>query len=71
VPTLILTPEHDTLIGQDAATTLRRGIPGAVEHVLPRTGHMFRFTHPVRYASHVAEFLDARVATPAQAGESH
>jgi pimeloyl-ACP methyl ester carboxylesterase len=64
VPTLILTPEHDTLIGQDAAATLRTGIPDAVEHVLPRTGHMFRFTHPVLYASHIAEFLDARVAPP-------
>jgi len=61
VPTLILTPEHDTLIGEDAATRLRTGIPDAVEHVLPRTGHMFRFTHPTLYASHVEEFLSSRV----------
>jgi pimeloyl-ACP methyl ester carboxylesterase len=61
VPTLILTPEHDTLIGEDAATVLRTGIPDAVEHVLPRTGHMFRFTHPTLYASHVEDFLSARV----------
>lgn len=66
VPTLILTPEHDTLIGEDAATTLRTGIPDAVEHVLLRTGHMFRFTHPVGYASRITEFLDSRVPTPAQ-----
>lgn len=66
VPTLILTPEHDTLIGEDAATILRTGIPDAVEHVLPRTGHMFRFTHPVGYASRISEFLDSRLPTPAQ-----
>lgn len=65
VPTLILTPEHDTLIGEQAATVLRTRIPGAVEHVLPRTGHMFRFTHPVRYATHIAQFLTARVTIPA------
>lgn len=63
VPTLILTPEHDTLIGEDAATVMRRGIPDVVEHVLPRTGHMFRFTHPGIYSRHIAEFLAARVPT--------
>jgi pimeloyl-ACP methyl ester carboxylesterase len=61
VPTLILTPEHDTLIGEHAATVLRSGIPGAVEHLLPGTGHMLRFTHPRRYATHIAEFLAARL----------
>lgn len=61
VPTLILTPEHDTLIGEDAATVLRRGIADSVEHVLPRTGHMFRFTHPETYSQHVADFLRRRV----------
>jgi pimeloyl-ACP methyl ester carboxylesterase len=61
VPTLILTPEHDTLIGEGAAAILRRGISDSVEHVLPRTGHMFRFTHPVTYSQHIAEFLYARV----------
>ena len=60
VPTLILTPAHDTLIGEDAATQLRTDIPDAVEHVLPRTGHMFRFIHPTLYASHVEEFLSSR-----------
>lgn len=62
VPTLILTPEHDTLIGEDAAAILRRGIPDSVEHLLPRTGHMFRFTHPVTYSQHIADFLAARLA---------
>jgi pimeloyl-ACP methyl ester carboxylesterase len=62
VPTLILTPDHDTLIGEQAATELRTGIPDAVEHVLPATGHMFRFTHPHRYAAHAAEFLAARLS---------
>lgn len=62
VPALILTPDHDTLIGEDAAAILRRGIPDSVEHVLPRTGHMFRFTHPVTYSQHIADFLGARLA---------
>ncbi len=61
VPTLILTPEHDTLIGEEAATIMRTGLPDAVEHVLPRAGHMFRFTHPARYSSHIEEFLSARL----------
>jgi pimeloyl-ACP methyl ester carboxylesterase len=67
VPTLILTPEHDTLIGEHAATVLRTGIPDAVEHVLPDTGHMLRFTHPRRYAAHVAEFLSSRLPVMASA----
>ena len=33
-----------------------------LEHVLPRTGHMFRFTHPVTYSQHIADFLAARLA---------
>jgi pimeloyl-ACP methyl ester carboxylesterase len=66
VPTLILTPEHDTLIGEEAAGILRGGIPDAVEHVLPRTGHMFRFTHPVTYSGHIRDFLNRRLSrTPA------
>lgn len=65
-PTLILTPEHDILIGEHAAAVLRHGIPDAVEHVLPATGHMLRFTHPRRYAAHIAEFFAVRL-TPAPA----
>jgi len=57
VPTLILTPEDDTLIGPDAAQVLREGIPNAVERVLPRTGHMFRLSHPVLYGEAIASFL--------------
>lgn len=67
VPTLILTPEHDTLIGADAAAILRRGVPDAVEHVVPRTGHMLRFTHPVTYAEQIATFLRTRLPTPTAA----
>jgi pimeloyl-ACP methyl ester carboxylesterase len=63
VPTLILTPEQDTLIGEDAATILRRGIRDSVEHVIARTGHMFRFTHPVTYGQHIADFLQSRIPT--------
>lgn len=69
VPTLILTPEHDRLIGEDAATILRRGIRDSVEHVLPRTGHMFRFTHPVTYSRHIADFIRTRIPTMARTVE--
>lgn len=57
VPTLILTPEEDRLIGREAAQALLNGIPGSAETVLPRTGHMFRFSHPNAYSKAVAAFL--------------
>jgi pimeloyl-ACP methyl ester carboxylesterase len=57
VPTLILTPSHDKLIGENAARVLREGIPGAREAVLDRTGHMFRFSHPEAYGQAVDEFI--------------
>ena len=61
VPTLILTPGHDVLIGEAAATVMLAGIPDATEVVLDRTGHMFRFTHPARYSRVIDEFLAGRV----------
>jgi len=57
IPTLVLTPEHDRLIGPDAATELVQGIPCAREQVLEGTGHLLRFTHPRRYAEAVEAFL--------------
>jgi pimeloyl-ACP methyl ester carboxylesterase len=66
VPTLILTPSHDVLIGEDAAKTMLTGIPDDREVTLPRTGHMFRFSHPVSYATAVEDFL-ATVPTTRQA----
>ena len=57
VPTLILTPEEDRLIGREAAQILLNGIPGSEERVLPRTGHMFRFSHPGAYSTVVAGFV--------------
>ena len=57
VPTLILTPQHDTLVGSAATTTLLSGIPDAREVVLPNTGHMLRFTHPEAYAAAIEAFL--------------
>lgn len=57
VPTLILTPEDDRLIGNEAAGILLGGIPGSREVVLPRTGHIFRFSHPDRYSEAVRTFL--------------
>ncbi|WP_067969337.1 alpha/beta fold hydrolase [Nocardiopsis trehalosi] len=61
VPTLVLTPAHDVLIGAGAARVLLDGIPDARETVLPRTGHMFRFTHPSAYARAVDEFTAQHV----------
>lgn len=60
VPTLILTPSHDQLIGEQAARVMLDGIPDATEVVLPDTGHMFRFSHPVTYATAIRDFLAAR-----------
>jgi pimeloyl-ACP methyl ester carboxylesterase len=57
VPTLILTPEDDTLIGPDAARVLREGIRNSVGVVLERTGHMFRLSHPTRYAEAIRNFF--------------
>lgn len=61
VPTLILTPEEDRLIGREAAGILLKGIKTAQEVVMPRTGHMFRFSHPGAYSLEVRKFLQ-RVA---------
>jgi pimeloyl-ACP methyl ester carboxylesterase len=57
VPTLIITPSDDRLIGQEAAKTMLDGIVGARETVLERTGHMFRFSHPDRYSRTIDTFL--------------
>lgn len=57
VPTLVLTPEHDRLIGPAAAADLVAGMPNAREVVLNGTGHLLRFTHPHRYAEAVETFL--------------
>jgi len=61
VPTLIVTPSHDKLIGPRAAEVMLDGIRDATEVVLDRTGHMFRFTHPHTYAAAVEAFIASRV----------
>lgn len=58
VPTLILTPEEDKLIGEEASGVLLKGIKNSREVVMPRTGHMFRFSHPSAYSFEVKKFLD-------------
>ncbi|CAQ01100.1 alpha/beta fold hydrolase [Clavibacter sepedonicus] len=63
VPTLLLTPEDDRLVGPAAAAALRDGLPHARELVIPGTGHMLRFTHPERYADAVDAFVRAEVGT--------
>ena len=61
VPTLILTPSHDQLIGPEATRVMLDGLPDATEVVLERTGHMFRFTHPETYAAAIESFIAERV----------
>ncbi|WP_433199402.1 alpha/beta fold hydrolase [Nocardia sp. CA-107356] len=68
VPTLILTPEHDVIVGDAPAKVMREGISDASEVVLARTGHMFRFSHPGTYAAAVAKFLTDRVDHPKVVG---
>jgi pimeloyl-ACP methyl ester carboxylesterase len=58
VPTLIITPEYDTLIGEDAAKEMLEGIPDSREVVIERTGHMLRYSHPVTYAKKIRTFLE-------------
>ncbi len=58
VPTLILTPEEDKLIGKEAAGILLKGIRGPQEVIMPRTGHMFRFSHPGAYSLEIRKFLE-------------
>lgn len=57
VPTLLITPADDHLVGEQAARELCEGLPNAREVVLPGTGHMFRFTHPGRYGQTIVDFL--------------
>jgi pimeloyl-ACP methyl ester carboxylesterase len=61
VPTLILTPADDRLIGKEASHIMLAGVPDAEEVVMPRTGHMFRFSHPAAYSRQIRRFLDRRV----------
>ncbi|OUE21358.1 2-hydroxy-6-oxo-6-phenylhexa-2,4-dienoate hydrolase [Clavibacter michiganensis] len=68
VPTLLLTPADDRLVGPAAAGALRDGLPHARELVIPRTGHMLRFTHPDEYADAVDGFVRAEVGVGAAAG---
>lgn len=61
VPTLILSPEDDRLIGPKSVKELREGIPGAEEFVVQRSGHLLRFTHEREYAAAIDEFLTRRL----------
>jgi len=62
VPTLLITPEEDNLVGPKAAKIMLAGIPNAKEEVLPRTGHMFRFSHPSLYSTAVKKFLEENLS---------
>jgi pimeloyl-ACP methyl ester carboxylesterase len=64
VPTLILTPEDDRLIGKQAAGIMSGAIRDSREVVLPRTGHMFRFSHPGLYSQAVSTFLELSMPAP-------
>lgn len=58
VPTLLVTPQDDKLVGEHAAKEMLAGIPDVREVVLPNTGHMFRFTHPSLYGHTIVDFID-------------
>jgi len=62
VPTLLVTPQDDKLVGDDAAKEMLAGIPDAREVVLPNTGHMFRFTHPGLYGHTIVDFINDAIA---------
>jgi pimeloyl-ACP methyl ester carboxylesterase len=64
VPTLILSPSFDRLIGKKASKELLEGIPDATEVTLDRTGHMFRFSHPETYAREIEKFIEERIDKP-------
>jgi pimeloyl-ACP methyl ester carboxylesterase len=61
VPTLIITPSYDKLIGENAAKQILDGISDSTEIVLENTGHMFRFTHPETYAATIEKFINQRI----------
>ena len=65
VPTLLVTPADDQLVGEQAARELCEGLPNAREVVLPDTGHMFRFTHPGLYGKTILDFLQDAHLKPA------
>ena len=58
VPTLLVTPQDDKLVGEHAAKEMLAGVPDVREVVLPNTGHMFRFTHPGLYGRTIVDFID-------------
>lgn len=62
VPTLLITPADDRLVGDAAARELCAGLPDAREVVLADTGHMFRFTHPGLYGRTIVDFLQEVVS---------
>lgn len=69
VPTLLITPADDRLVGAAATAEMLRGIRRADEIVLPKTGHMFRFTHPTIYSSTIRTFVDTLDRRPSPVQE--
>lgn len=61
VPTLVLTPEDDHLVGRAATDDLVAGLAQGREEILPGTGHMFRFTHPSAYSAAIETFINEDV----------
>ncbi|MEE4310251.1 MAG: alpha/beta hydrolase [candidate division KSB1 bacterium] len=61
VPTLIITPSYDKLIGEKAAKQMLDGIHDSTEIIIENTGHMFRFSHPETYAAKIEKFLEQRI----------
>lgn len=56
-PMLLLVGEEDKATPLEWSLRLRRAIPGAALHVIPRAGHLSAMEQPERVAEHVLEFL--------------
>ena len=56
-PTLVLTGDHDELMGSEPSAALSRGIPGARLEVIAGAGHDVTLEEPVATAERVAAFF--------------
>jgi len=49
-----------------ATEIMLKGIAESKEVIIPRTGHMFRFSHPGMYSKQIREFLERPISSWAQ-----
>ena len=63
VHVLIITACYEKLIAKNAARQMLERIPDTQEIVLEKTGHMFRFSHPLTYANTI-ELFSRKIIAP-------